>query len=133
MTKPTSKPRAPNSPKPAPKTSEAPAREATAEALKALQGWAALQAKLFGPVDQFMALTGTMPDSALLGPVFELWAAYTNTVAQKVGDNADWLSYFESECDMGATPRTVSWTALDGTKEELELATLEQLLYVITS
>ena len=92
-----------------------------------LEAWATRQRLLQAQMRQLQALTGAMPDCALLKPVYDVWGAYTVAVSELVGDTNEWLSWFEFECEMGARPMTV--TSLVG--KTITVRTLRQLARVI--
>ena len=92
-----------------------------------LEAWAKRQAQFAGQLENFRALTGAMPDCALLLPMYDVWSAYTVAVSELVGDNNEWLSWFELECEMGRRPMTVK--SLGG--KEVKVRTLRQLARVI--
>lgn len=103
------------------------------ETLLCLEDWATHQKALTKPLDQLQALTGAMPDCALLEPIYSVWNVYTKMVSEKVGDAGNWLSYFEFDCEMGAKPKEVFWTGLGGKQISVKMSSLNQLARVIKS
>lgn len=91
-----------------------------AEVLARLKAWADLHAKLSAPLDAFTALTDGATDSPLLNPVYALWDAYTKEISSVVGDTAEWLDWYEFQCEMGKKPMSVEFYALgeDGQKSD---------------
>lgn len=45
---------------------------------------------------------GADPDGPLMHTLWGLSAAYTNTLAQLLGDRLGWMTWFQDENDMGA-------------------------------
>ena len=70
-----------------------------------LEKWAATLAEFDRQVDAFCALTRAEVDSPLLEALHRLEEAYTNLVAEQVGDADAWLFWFRWECDMGLRPK----------------------------
>jgi hypothetical protein len=92
-----------------------------------LKDWQILQKGLTAAYGDLNALTGAMPDCPLLNPVFALWAAYTESISELVGDHEQWLEWYEYECKMGKNPKWVKIS--DG--REFAVKSLKQLLMVI--
>lgn len=46
-------------------------------------------------------------EAPIFNTIYELHSAYTNLVAERVGDKEKWLNYFQYECDMGEKPMLV--------------------------
>lgn len=96
--------------------------------VKRLEAWKKRQEELTAQYNALHALTGAMPDSALLRPVFDVWDAYTVAVSELVGDKDEWLQWYELECDMGRKPKEVTNLGGDVT---IRVRTLRQLARVI--
>lgn len=94
-----------------------------------LEAWAERQRLLDAQIDRLRALTGAPPDCDLLTPIYDVWGAYTVAVSELVGDDNEWLSWFELECEMGRRPMTAQ--SLGG--REVKVRTLRQLARVIAS
>ena len=92
-----------------------------------LEVWQAKCEALTAACDELNDLTGAMPDCRLLAPVHAVWDAYTDAVAELIGDTGDWLGWYAFECDMGARPKAVWLT--DGS--EITVSTLADLVTVI--
>jgi hypothetical protein len=92
-----------------------------------LEAWADRQRKLTAQYEALKALTGADCECELLKPVWSVWSAYTVAVSELVGDNNEWLQWYELECDMGRRPREV--TSLGG--KTIKVRTLRQLARVI--
>lgn len=92
-----------------------------------LSSWAALGRALKRQYEAFYALTGASVESPMWAPVFRLWEAHTVAVSQAVGDQSEWLSWFDLENDMGARGHEV---VVNG--ETRPVKTLVDLVWVIT-
>lgn len=90
--------------------------------------WAARQEALQAQYEAFQALTGADCESPLWAAVWNVWAAYSVAVSEIVGDKAEWLQWYEYECQMGANPMEVKI----GDKT-IKVRTLRQLATVICS
>lgn len=69
-----------------------------------LEKWAATLAEFDRQIDAFSALTRAETDSPLMDSLHRMEAAYTDAVAEQVGDADGWLTWFRWECDMGLRP-----------------------------
>lgn len=69
-----------------------------------LTAWALLQKQKATLEDNLHKLFGTDHDSLALRTLTTLWESHTKAVGQLVGDECNWLDYFEHECDMGKSP-----------------------------
>lgn len=103
----------------------------SAEKLQLLQEWDAYTSKVTEQLDGFLALTGAMPDCALLAPVYDLKEAYTREISRRLNDGAEWLQYFECDCERGKAPKEVTWTSSDGRSVSVTICSLETLLQVL--
>lgn len=91
-----------------------------------LRHWKQLHTGLFAAYGDLNKLTGAMTDSKLMSPVFAIWEAYTAAVSELIGDEAEWLQWYELECDMGKRPKSVVLSNC-----ELEVKTLRHLAKII--
>jgi len=66
--------------------------------------------KLKGVTEQFNALAGATSDSPLLLAAWEVFDAYVDQVSEKIGDKADWLTWFIWENECGARGFEVGMT-----------------------
>lgn len=98
------------------------------EKRKIIEEWASLQADLRTQYEDFYRLTHACVESPLWAPVFRLWEAYTAEVSRRIGDQCEWLSWFELENEMGAKGHEVT---VNGKGRNVR--TLDDLLWVITS
>jgi len=73
--------------------------------VKRLEQWKRKYEEFTEVYDAFNKLTGIMPECELMAPIFAIWEAYTESVAELVGDNYEWLKWYEYECDMGKEPK----------------------------
>lgn len=71
------------------------------EIVRRLEPWAQRRAELHTQLEAFRKLTGAMPDCDLLRPIHEVWTAYIVAISEIVGDENEWLQWFEYECEMG--------------------------------
>jgi hypothetical protein len=92
-----------------------------------LEAWADRQRKLTAQYEALQALTGADVECALLAPVWPIWTAYTVAVSELVGDENEWLQWYELECEMGRRPTEVTSTA----GKKITVRTLRQLARVI--
>ena len=90
--------------------------------------WAARQEALTVQYEALQALTGADCESPFLSVVLEVWAAYTVALSEIIGDKAEWLQWYEYECQMGAQAMDVT---VDG--RTIKVRTLRQLATVICS
>lgn len=97
------------------------------EIVKRLEAWADRQRHLQAQYEALRALTNADFECALLAPVWSVWSAYTVAVSELVGDENEWLQWYEQECDMGRRPKEV--TSLGG--KTIKVRTLRQLARVI--
>jgi hypothetical protein len=93
-----------------------------------LEAWAKRREALHAQYKELEALTGAHCECELLKPVWSIWGAYTVAVSELVGDQNEWLQWYELECDMGRKPKEV--TSLGG--KTVKVRTLRQLARVIT-
>lgn len=91
-----------------------------------LRHWKRLHSDLMTVYGDMNTLTGAMTDSKLMSPVFAIWEAYTAAVSELIGDEAEWLQWYELECDMGKRPKSVVLSNC-----ELEVKTLRHLAKII--
>lgn len=94
---------------------------------KRLKCWKRRHAELMDVYDAMGQLTGADRYSTLFAPIFDIWTAYTVATSELIGDKAEWLQWYEVECDMGRAPMMVDLS--DG--REIEVKTLRQLATVI--
>ena len=80
-------------------THEYPDREAT---IALLTDWQKHHAAVEKLMDGRVSSIGMSPDSTLYLTVWNLFDAYTNTLAVEVGDLGGWLEWYFSENNMGA-------------------------------
>lgn len=97
--------------------------------VKRLEAWKRKQAELSEQYDALQKLLGATPDSALWRAIYNLSSAYTGTVSEVIGDNDDWLSWYQYDCKMGRSPKDVTNLGGDVT---IRVRTLRQLARVIT-
>lgn len=101
------------------------------EKLQLLQEWDAYTSKLMVQLEAFQNLTGAMPDCELLAPIYDLKEAYTREISRRLEDGAEWLQYFEYDCERGKSPKEVTWTASNGDPVSVTVCSLETLLQVL--
>ena len=78
-----------------------------ADMLPLLQAWARRHAELQAQMDALAAPFGGTFDGPLFNAVWGTWNDYTQALSRIIGDDEDWLGWFESECDMGRKPQEV--------------------------
>lgn len=100
----------------------------TDEIVKRLEAWKKLHDALDQQAKALEHLTGAMPDCQLMRPVWGVWSAYTVAVSELIGDDNEWLDWYQFECDMGRKPLEVS--SLGG--KTVTVRTLRQLARVIS-
>ena len=74
-----------------------------------LKEWATSVRAVDSALDQMIAVFGGSYDCDNANAIFDLSVRYTKLVAEKVGDNGDWLNYFWHDCCLGETPRKVTF------------------------
>ena len=94
---------------------------------KRLKHWKQRHAELLAVYNAMGQLTGADRYSTLFTPIFDIWTAYTVALSELIGDTAEWLQWYEIECDMGRSPMMV--VLRDG--REIEVKTLRQIARVI--
>ncbi len=97
------------------------------EIVRRLEAWADRQRKLQAQYQALQALTNADCECALLAPVWSVWTAYTVAVSELIGDDNEWLQWYELECDMGRHPKEVTSTG----GKTIKVRTLRQLARVI--
>ena len=80
-------------------THEYPDREAT---IALLTDWQKHHAAVTRLMDGIVSSIGMSPDSTLYLTVWNLFDAYTDTLAVEIGDLSEWLDWYRLEHDMGA-------------------------------
>jgi len=71
------------------------------EITKILETWAEQIRETEDQLADLRSLLGAHPESPLVSAVLRLQRAYTDLVAERVGDNADWLNWYWQECRLG--------------------------------
>lgn len=97
-----------------------------AEMLPLLQAWAKRHAELSAPMDHLAAIFGGTFDGPLFDAVWGTWNDYTRTLSRLIGDENDWLQWFEAENDMGRKGLEAS-----SFTRTIKVRTLRQLATVI--
>lgn len=97
-----------------------------ADMLPLLAQWAARHAELSAQMDALAAPFGGDATGPLFDAVWRTWDAYTDQLAARVGDQAEWLSWYCNENDMGRKRLAV----ISGTRS-LQVRTVRQLATVI--
>ena len=97
-----------------------------------LQEWAKLREDLNTQLTAFEGLTNALPDCPLLAPVHAVWDAYSKLLSEKLGDELQWLGYYEYDCEMGKAPREVSMSYPAGQVVRIMLTDLEQLARMLS-
>lgn len=83
-----------------------------------LKQWAGKVQAVESALDQMMFVFGGTYDCDNANAICDITSAYTKLVAEKVGDDGDWLNYFWHDCCLGEAPRKV--TFCDGTSISLD-------------
>lgn len=73
------------------------------------------------------AITGPGVGSPLWDAIFSTQNAYTVAVSELVGDECEWLNYYQLDCEMGKRPREVKLPSGNA----ITLKTLRDLARVI--
>lgn len=95
---------------------------------KRLKCWKRRHAELMAVYNAMGKLTGADRYCTLFTPIFAIWTAYTVALSELIGDKAEWLQWYEIECDMGRAPMMV--VLRDG--REIKVKTLRQLATLIS-
>lgn len=93
-----------------------------------LTAWALLQKQKTQLQDNLHKLFGTDHDSEALLTINTMWDAHTKAVGQLVGDECEWLSYFEYDCEMGKRPGAFKKSS---TARPVRISNLQSLARVI--
>jgi hypothetical protein len=72
-----------------------------------LECWRGRREELDAQLDSLRALTMAAPECPLFEAVEDVWEAYTASLRELVGDDAEWLNWYWLECDMGNKPKEV--------------------------
>lgn len=100
-----------------------------ADVLAILRPWHERTVELQRQWDALEALVGAASaDHPFATSIWKMHEAYTRAIAEKVGDDGEWLDWWHYECNLGQTPKE-AYRAL-GTKA-LRVSTLERLATVI--
>lgn len=95
--------------------------------IERLELWKYRYDELMTSYNAFHNLTGLDKNCQLMKPTFDLWNSYTESIAELVGDNCEWLKWYETECQMGNNPTSITFS--DG--RLLEVRTLSDLVIFI--
>lgn len=93
-----------------------------------ITAWALLQKQKARLEDNLHRLFGTDHDSEALRTINTLWEAHTKAVGQLVGDEEQWLNYYEYECAMGKQPGSYKKSP---TARPVRISSLKSLAHVI--
>jgi hypothetical protein len=96
------------------------------EKLTLLREWKQRHDDLDKQWGRLASLTGGLTDSPLGDAMWLLWDAYTNQVAERVGDTYGWLSWYQLENDMGKRKHEAG-----PTDRMRKIKSLRDLLWVI--
>ena len=97
-----------------------------AEMMPLLTAWASRQRELTAQMEALFKVVGCS-DGPLFEAVWNAWNGYTDTLSRLIGDDQDWLSWYEQENRMGANGFEV--TSVSGQK--MHVRTLHQLAMLI--
>lgn len=100
-----------------------------AQMLPLLTAWKRRHAELDAAMEMLAAPFGRSFDGPVFDAVWSTWNDYTTALSRIVGDDEDWLGWYETECDMGRKPKEVH--SLGGSV--IRVRTLQQLASVIVS
>jgi len=73
-----------------------------------LEAWRGRREELDAQLDALSALTKAAPECPLFEAIEDVWSAYTVSLGELIGDDAEWLQWYWLECDMGNKPREVT-------------------------
>lgn len=94
--------------------------------LAALTRWQQAMEKADSTIDPVISLLQLQPESPICDVVWRLQSALTAATADLVGDQAEWLSWYAMENDMGRKGLEAGWMGA-----EREIRTLEDLMWLI--
>ena len=77
------------------------------EIIQRLKVWQERSKELDAQWEAFAAVTGAHIEGPLANAIYRLGGEYTKAVAELVGDQGEWLDYFQYECEFGAKPKWV--------------------------
>ena len=92
-----------------------------------LKQWAGIMQNLERALSEMTSVFGGTYDCANAQAILDMVIEYTNLVSEKVGDSGEWLNYFRNECELGQTPKEV--TFCDGTS--ILLDSVDALIEII--
>lgn len=98
--------------------------------LKLLAEWEGAIIQVEENVDELTRIIGCQPDSPLMESINILVDKYTDRVAEKVGDTAEWLDWYRFETLFGFKPMKAS---LGEGHPEVEISDVEDLLPFLDS
>ena len=93
-----------------------------------LEYWQGRVEKLEMQLEAFRAMTGATVESDFAASIYSVMDAYTVAVSELIGDEDEWLNWYQYECDMGRSPKSFSRN-----KKKITVRTLNQLARVITA
>ncbi len=82
------------------------------ERLDRLTAWQSTMTAMEDPQTALMAMTAGV-DGPLFQAIGQLMDDYTAAIAEIVGDEFDWLDWWQQECDYGKRPKEASASADD--------------------
>lgn len=84
---------------------QAEKRERIAAMVPRLKEWQTCGLALYEAQDAAYKAIGSSFDSPFWEVIFAAWKSYTRAVAELVGDDGEWLDWFDCECDLGRRPK----------------------------
>lgn len=96
------------------------------ETMRLLNKWQAHHAALETLMDGVQRSIGLDPDAPFFDTIWKLFDAYTRTLAAQVGDEGEWMAWYQNENEMGAKKMNAGY---DGkTKPIKTIAQLSELI-----
>lgn len=92
-----------------------------------LKAWQAHGRALYDAQGAAYKAIGSTFDSPFWDAIFDTWRSYTAAVAELVGDEEEWLEWFDVECDLGRRPKLMRFAS----GKEVRVRTVQQLARVI--
>jgi hypothetical protein len=97
------------------------------EIVSILQAWMEKHRAVEAQLDKLYAVTYSDPGSPLHDAIYLVMDAHTKAVSRIVGDESEWLTWFEHECEFGERPKEAGWETGRMTK----VRTIKQLARLI--
>ncbi len=100
------------------------------ERLALLRDWELQQSRISELVDKLVDLFGLAPECVLFDTLWGTFNNYTELLAKILGDDSEWLDWYQYENGMGKKRGKVEWEE-DGKKKSVDVDSVRVLLALI--